>query len=164
MRSPTRVLSSPVDPRDDGVGTIDRGRGMASPLHLPKGDPQNHWTKRVKEGNSPLLSLGATSSSVGKVARLPWNRQAVLLDPQGACHAVGVILDGTARSDCTPSRGSRDNSAIRYVGSTDTPRLAVVVSDDGTVDVVPLLRPRIRPSAIESTISAQRGAPEVNSG
>ena len=87
---------------------------------------------------------------------------AILLDPHGVCHAVGVILDGAARSDCTPSRGSRYNSAIRYVGSTDTPRLAVVVSDDRTVDVIPLLRPRIKPSAIENTIVVLESATKDN--
>ena len=74
------------------------------------------------------------------------------VDPRGVCHAVGVILDGVARPECTPARGSRYNSAIRYVHSCDTPRLAVVVSDDRTVDVVPLLRPRIKPSAIRKAL------------
>jgi len=37
----------------------------------------------------------------------------VIVDPEGVCHAVGVILDGTAVSECTPSRGSRFNSALR---------------------------------------------------
>ncbi len=78
---------------------------------------------------------------------------AILVDPRGVCHAVGVILDGAARSECTPARGSRYNSAIRYVYSRDTPRLAVVVSDDRTVDVVPLLRPRIKSSAIRTALN-----------
>ena len=77
---------------------------------------------------------------------------AILVDPCGECHAVGVILDGAARPECTPARGSRYNSAIRYVYSCDTPRLAVVVSDDRTVDVVPLLHSRIKPSAIRKAI------------
>lgn len=77
---------------------------------------------------------------------------AILVDPRGDCHAVGVILDGAARPECTPARGSRYNSAIRYVLSCDTPRLAVVVSDDQTVDVVPLLRPRIKASAIRKAL------------
>lgn len=77
---------------------------------------------------------------------------AILVDPRGVCHAVGVILDGVARPECTPARGSRYNSAIRYVHSCDTPRLAVVVSDDRTVDVVPLLRPRIKSSAISKAL------------
>ena len=77
---------------------------------------------------------------------------AILVDPRGVCHAVGVILDGAARPECTPARGSRYNSAIRYVYSGDTPRLAVVVSDDRTVDVVPLLRLRIKSSAIRKAL------------
>ena len=77
---------------------------------------------------------------------------AILVDPHGVCHAVGVILDGAARPECTPARGSRYNSTIRYVASSGTPRLAVVVSDDGTVDVIPLLRPRIKSSAIHKAL------------
>ena len=78
---------------------------------------------------------------------------AILVSPDGDCHAVGVILDGAALDECTPARGSRYNSAIRYVHSCDTPRLAVVVSDDQTVDVVPLPRPNIKASQIRKAIA-----------
>ena len=62
---------------------------------------------------------------------------ALLLDPDGFCHAVGVILDGKSRPDRgTPTRGARFNSAVRYVESSTTPCLAVVVSEDGMVDIV----------------------------
>lgn len=62
---------------------------------------------------------------------------AVLLDPEGFCHAVGVILDGTAHPKRgNPARGSRYNSAIRYVESCGAPCLAVVVSEDGMVDII----------------------------
>jgi hypothetical protein len=62
---------------------------------------------------------------------------AVLLDPTGLCHAVGVILDGTATPDVgSPARGARYNSAARYVRTAGRPAIAVVVSEDGTVDVV----------------------------
>ena len=77
---------------------------------------------------------------------------AILVDPRGDCHAVGVILDGGARPECTPARGSRYNSAVRYVYSCDTSRLAVVVSDDRTVDVVPVLHPRIKLSDVHNAI------------
>ena len=60
----------------------------------------------------------------------------VLVDPDGMCHAIGVVLDGRARSDCLPARGARYNSAVRYVHGAAVGRLAVVVSDDGTVDVI----------------------------
>lgn len=59
---------------------------------------------------------------------------AFLLDPDGVCHAVGVILDGVATARGSRSRGSRFNSAASYVsGRRGT--LAVVVSDDGSVDL-----------------------------
>jgi hypothetical protein len=62
---------------------------------------------------------------------------AVLLDDEGRCHAVGVILDGRATPAGRPSRGSRYNSALRYVTGADAPTLAVVISEDGRVDLLP---------------------------
>ena len=82
----------------------------------------------------------------------------VIIDPHGVCHAIGVILDGPAGSECTPSRGARYNSGIRYVSSSDTPRLAVVISDDQTVDVIPVLDPRIKRSVLEKAISELESA------
>ena len=83
---------------------------------------------------------------------------AVIIEPNGICHAISVILDGPARPECTPSRGARYNSGIRYVGAADVARLAVVVSDDQTVDVIPMLRPRIKRSTIEETIAELEAA------
>lgn len=61
---------------------------------------------------------------------------AVLIDPMNVCYAVGVILDGRASDKGDPSRGARFNSAIRYVASSQYPCLAIVVSEDGMIDVV----------------------------
>ena len=77
----------------------------------------------------------------------------VIIDPRGVCHAVGVILDGAARPEGTPARGARYNSGMRYVRATDASRLAIIVSDDQTVDVIPILRPRIRRSATHEAIA-----------
>lgn len=82
----------------------------------------------------------------------------VLLDPHGECHAIGVILDGNATPDCTPSRGSRFNSGMRYVSVKDMRRLAIVVSDDNTVDILPILRPCIKRDDIEQNISLLESA------
>ena len=50
---------------------------------------------------------------------------------------MGVILDGKSRPNRgTPTRGARYNSAVRYVESSPYPCLAVVVSEDGMVDIV----------------------------
>jgi len=61
---------------------------------------------------------------------------AVLLDPDGYCYSIGVILDGKATGHGTSTRGARYNSAVRYVESSPYPCLVVVVSEDGMVDVL----------------------------
>lgn len=69
---------------------------------------------------------------------------AIILDATGTCHCVGAILDGEAYFRGTPSRGARFNSAARYVAAKKgVGRLAIVVSDDGYVDLLPRLRPTI---------------------
>lgn len=61
---------------------------------------------------------------------------AVLLNPEGTCYALGVILDGIATKYESSARGARYNSAIRYIHSSKYPALAVVVSEDGGVDFI----------------------------
>jgi hypothetical protein len=83
---------------------------------------------------------------------------ALLLDPRGKCHAIGVILDGLASEKGTSARGARFNSAVRYV-ETATRQfshrcMAVVVSEDGPIDIIPELVPQIRRSLITDTIKA----------
>ncbi|OMU05137.1 hypothetical protein AQ768_02705 [Burkholderia pseudomallei] len=82
----------------------------------------------------------------------------ILLAPDGVCHAVGIILDGEATDQCTPSRGSRYNSGIRYVQTGQARRLAIVVSDDRTVDVIPGIRRLISRSRIEQQVAAFEAA------
>ena len=62
---------------------------------------------------------------------------AVLIEPSGMCHAIGAILDGLATEKGDSSRGSRYNSALRYVSSSKYPVLVVVVSEDGWIDLLP---------------------------
>ena len=80
---------------------------------------------------------------------------AILIDPEGTCHAIGTILDGKATPKGDPGRGARFNSAVRYVESSwDKVRcFAVVVSEDGGVDFVPNLRPPIKRSSIDRAIA-----------
>jgi hypothetical protein len=66
---------------------------------------------------------------------------AVLMDLDGFCHGIGVILDGIATEKGDPSRGARYNSAIRYVETIAiTPNyadcFAIVISEDGDVDMI----------------------------
>lgn len=77
---------------------------------------------------------------------------AVLLDTSNKCHAFGLILDGVVSTKGDKNRGSRYNSAVRYAdGRSDC--LIVVISDDGMIDVVPHLRPRLDRHEIEQLVS-----------
>ncbi|MFM5704330.1 hypothetical protein ACET7L_00965 [Aeromonas veronii] len=82
----------------------------------------------------------------------------IILDPAGFCHAIGIILDGEATEQCTPSRGSRYNSGVRYVHKGSHQRLAIVVSDDQTVDIIPMLRPLVSRSMIEQHVARLENA------
>lgn len=78
---------------------------------------------------------------------------AVLLTPDGTCHAVGVILDGIATGVGDPGRGARYNSAVRYTAASSAPCLIVIVSEDGMIDVHPELAPRVRPEDVEQALA-----------
>jgi hypothetical protein len=82
----------------------------------------------------------------------------ILLAPDGICHAVGIILDGEATDQCTPSRGSRYNSGIRYVQTRQTRRLAIVISDDRTIDIIPQIRRLVSRARIEQQVAAFEAA------
>jgi len=82
---------------------------------------------------------------------------AVLVAPDGLVHAFDVILDGVASSNGTSARGARFNSAIRYVDAQQEKRipcLALIVSEDGYVDLYPKLRPRVLRSKIDKLLDA----------
>lgn len=77
----------------------------------------------------------------------------VLADQHGVCHAIGVILDGQVSDTSTPSRGARFNSAVRYISAAPVSRMAFVISEDRTLDVIPLLRPRLARRQIENAVA-----------
>ncbi|QLE47943.1 hypothetical protein FD724_07310 [Nostoc sp. C057] len=81
---------------------------------------------------------------------------AVLIDPSSTCYAIGVILDGLASDKGSPARGARYNSAIRYVETSKYPCIAIVVSEDGLIDLVPNLMPQIPRSSITQAIEQLR--------
>ena len=114
---------------------------------------------RLSKQGTQIDPVPATNRLLEKACRIDGT---VLVDARGYCHAIGVILDGAAQSDCTPSRGARYNSAVRYVADSLSARMAIVVSDDATLDIVPLLRPRIEAAAIEHALAAYETATHDN--
>jgi len=92
--------------------------------------------------------LEPTKLIPSQITRLGAIDGAILLNPNGDCHAIGAILDGLATKGGDPSRGARYNSAIRYISDKDK-TLALIVSEDGMIEWVPNLMPRIRRQDLE---------------
>jgi hypothetical protein len=126
---------------------------------------QKHGTLVVisDHANEEAARLGAQATVITPLVMTPELMRgvtaidgAVLLDPHGTCVALGVILDGMASAEGTPTRGARFNSALRYVNTVmeqcDHRCVAVVVSEDGPVNVVPDLLPRISRAELQQTI------------
>ena len=87
---------------------------------------------------------------------------AVLVDPYGCCHAIGVILDGTAAGAGDRSRGARYNSAVKYLASAgDTPTVILLVSEDGMINLLPDLRPRMRRADLDAMLAELREAAAI---
>jgi hypothetical protein len=106
---------------------------------------------RLKDQGTPVEPVLMTLDLLHRVSGIDGS---ILLDPAANCFAIGVILDGTATEDCSPARGSRYNSALRYVGVLPVARMAIVVSEDKTVDLVPFLRPPISKQELDARIQS----------
>lgn len=107
---------------------------------------------RLRNQSTPMKACLLTSELLSHLTGIDG---AVLVDPNGCCHAIGVILDGIATPQGDPARGARFNSALRYVefaATRNLPTLAVIVSEDGGIDIVPNLRPRIKRSLVTEAI------------
>lgn len=125
---------------------------------------QQHGTMLVVHGSAELeasrlspqaLSVAPQILSAESLAAVTSIDGAVLVDPNAACHAVGVILDGKAISgEGDSARGARFNSAVRYHhGVRDAACVIVIVSEDGMIDLLPSLRERIPRATVEQAVA-----------
>lgn len=114
--------------------------------------------ERLQDQGTRIIPALLGDEILGRAAALDG---AILVSTDGVCHGIGVILDGLADQFCLASRGARYNSAVRYVRSGGN-RLAVVVSDDRTVDIIPNLRPKISKAAVEGALAALETATTDN--
>lgn len=89
-----------------------------------------------------------------QVARLGGIDGAVLLGPDGRCHAFGVILDGSAVAQGDRARGARFNSSVRYQQTVGKGSVIVVISDDGLVDLIPSLAPLVNREDVERAVTS----------
>ena len=88
------------------------------------------------------------------IVRLASVDGAVIIGPDGRCHAFGVILDGVANEDGDRARGSRFNSAVRYQSMETAGSMIIVISDDGTIDLLPRLMPRVDEGEVTAAVDA----------
>jgi hypothetical protein len=87
---------------------------------------------------------------------------AVLVGPSGYCHAIGVILDGTASSEGDRARGARYKSALKYLASAgQTPTVILLVSEDGMINLLPDLPPTIRRADRDAMFADLKEAAEI---
>lgn len=120
-------------------------------------------TKRLENQSTPIEPINLNQELVHNLTTIDG---AILLSPDGVCHAIGVVLDGVASPKGDPARGARYNSAIRYI-SVNNDSLAVVISEDGTVDLVPNLRPQFPRLDIDEVIKEAQeilAKPELDLG
>ncbi len=86
------------------------------------------------------------------IAKLGHVDGAIMMGADGKCYAFGVILDGRADSSGDRARGARYNSSVRYQKTAEIKTTVIVVSDDGTVDLIPSLKPRVWRQTVEDAV------------
>ncbi|MFD0894740.1 hypothetical protein ACFQ5Q_14010 [Luteolibacter ambystomatis] len=95
--------------------------------------------RRLAAQGTMIVPTVASSSMLDSVTSIDG---AVLLDVDGVCHAIGVILDGLAVENGDSGRGARYNSTLRYIAAMREKGIAcigIVVSEDGTAEIMPRL-------------------------
>lgn len=106
--------------------------------------------ERMKTQGTPVMPFDLTPDILHHLTSIDG---AILINPDGTCYSIGTILDGSATGKGDPSRGARYNSAIRYIESSGCPSMAVVISEDGGIDIIPNLRPAIKRIDISQKLS-----------
>jgi len=107
--------------------------------------------KRLGKQSFAIKPLKLTPKIINQITSIDGS---VMLDIDSTCHAIGVILDGLATEKGDSSRGSSYNSAIRYYENFNTQfsMAIVIISEDGMIDIIPKLRPRIKHSEITNRL------------
>ena len=130
---------------------IDRATANRLIVAIEAAVKQRHGTMLVitPEANQETLRLAAQSTVIEPVmvteeiiSHISSVDGAILISPDGVIHSFGVILDGKSTKNGSSTRGARYNSAIRYIDgerSRNINCLALIVSEDGYVDLYPTL-------------------------
>jgi hypothetical protein len=148
-----RIFPNITTEQSEKLNTL--GRAVASQPHgtmLVVSSAAAQEASRLAKQATCLRPFPLTEAVIPRVTSIDG---AVLVDLDGTCHAIGVILDGQAHRHCSPSRGARYNSAVRYAyGRTDC--MVVIKSEDGMVNLFPSLRPQIKRSDLNAALKRLR--------
>lgn len=118
-----------------------------------------HAAKEASRLKGQAIAIEPTPLTPDLVSRLSGIDGAILVDPDGTCYAIGVILDGVATGYGDASRGARYNSAARYFTSSilnERPTMCIVFSADGYVDMIPALMPQVCKEEIDLRVNGLR--------
>ena len=111
-------------------------------------DPASEVTRLAGEG-LPIKPAYLDQTDIVRLGRVDG---AIILGSDGRCYAFGMILDGLATASGDRARGSRFNSSVRYQEASQVGTMVIVISDDGTVDAIPSLKPRIEKEKVEKAV------------
>ena len=150
----TDIAERTVGPfaRDKIAQIVSAAQDSAHGMTLVISSDPEHETDRLGGEAMPIAPAHLAPDLIARLSRVDG---AVVLGPDGRCHAFGVILDGTSAGRGDRGRGSRFNSAVRYQKTqkqTGNESVLVVVSVDGSVDIVPALRPMVNKREVEAAV------------
>ena len=90
----------------------------------------------IKSGKGIAISpTNLIEQSPKIITRLCSIDGAIIIDTSGICYGIGLILSNSNKKNGNPERGARYNSALNYVNDSKD-RLAVVISEDGMIDIL----------------------------
>lgn len=97
-------------------------------------------TKRLKSYNR-ALGISATNlfDNNNSIQALTSIDGAVIIDLNGMCYSIGVIVDGDASAIGNTARASRYNSTVNYILRRSKEKqfiFGIVISEDGTTDII----------------------------
>ena len=100
---------------------------------------------RLANDSTQISPIQLNGTNIAKLSSIDG---AILANEQGVCYSIGVILDGSATTKGSSTRGARYNSSIRYCEEQlrkGTNVIVIVISDDGMVNIFPSKPQKVNP-------------------
>lgn len=89
--------------------------------------------ERLKYQSTVIIPKEITEDIMKSISNIDGS---IIIDENGICYAIGVIVDGVACKFGDKSRGARFNSAIKYINERKEEAVAIVISEDKMIDII----------------------------